>query len=109
MVAESDGSCFLALFPAHAAANLEGDVQEYSCCVLFIYTCPSYSIVPIILVAVIYFLQLLRNGNSFGSYEAISGPIKLVSDSNCSLGFYSFCEISTMSQGQVLQIEMVIC
>ena len=37
-----------------------------------------------------------RNGNPFGSNEAISGPINLVSGSNCSLGSYRLEDISTM-------------
>ena len=55
-----------------------------------------------------YILPPTRNGNPFDPYEAISGPIKLVIGSNCSLGSYRFDKISTIASGQVLQIEKLI-
>ena len=54
-------------------------------------------------------LPRTRNANPFGSNKAISGPMKLVSGLNYSLGSYSFDEISTMALGQVFQIEKFIC
>ena len=49
-----------------------------------------------------YFLDL---GNSFGSYEAISGSIlKFLNGSNCYFGSYRFDNISIM-----VQIEKLIC
>ena len=49
------------------------------------------------------------NGIPFDPYEAISGHIKLVISSNCSLGSYRLDEISTTASDQVLQIEKLIC
>ena len=45
---------------------------------------------------VLLVLPPTKNGNPFGSFEAIPGPITLVSGSNCGLGSHSFGEISTM-------------
>ena len=45
---------------------------------------------------VLHVLPPTKNGNPFGSKEAIAGSITFASGSNCGLGSYNLGDISTM-------------